>query len=83
MAEPVPEPRDDAFEKLVARAEELTRHFEQHPNSAVREDVFELLQTIDEIHRDAILSLVELMLRSGNHDLIHAAAEHAKRVAAE
>jgi nitrite reductase (NADH) small subunit len=78
MEEPIHEPQNDTFEKLVARAEELTRHFEQHPNSAVREDVFELLQTIDEIHRDAILSLVELMVRSGNHELIHSAAEHAK-----
>jgi len=38
----------------------------------------ELLQTIDEIHRHAILSLVELMIRSGNHELIHSAAEHAE-----
>ena len=76
MAEPVPQSPDDGFEKLVTRAEELTRRFEQHPNSAVREDVFELLQAIDQIHRDAILSLVDLMVQSGNHDLIHKAAEH-------
>ena len=86
MAEPVPRSPadgapgdrapDDGFEKLVTRAEELTRRFEQHPNSAVREDVFELLQAIDQIHRDAILSLVDLMIQSGNHELIHKATEH-------
>jgi nitrite reductase/ring-hydroxylating ferredoxin subunit len=79
MGEPIPQQQpDDTFERIVARAEELTRHFEQHPNEAVREDVFELLQAIDLIHRDAILSLVEIVIRSGNHDLIHRAAEDPK-----
>ncbi len=76
MAEPVPQSPVEGFEKLLARAEELTRHFEQHTNTAVREDVFELLQTIDQIHRDAVLSLVELIVQSGHHELIHKATEN-------
>ena len=75
MQESIPQPPPDSFEKLVERAEELTRQFERHPNIAVREDALELLQTIDAIHRDAILRLVELMIESGNHELIHRAAE--------
>ncbi len=77
MQESIPQPPDESFEKLVERAEELTRQFERHPNIAVREDALELLQTIDSIHRDAILRLVELMIETGNHELIHRAAEDA------
>ncbi len=65
----------ESFERLVERAEELTRVFEQHPNIAVREDAMELLQAVDSIHREAILRLVELIIASGNHELIHRAAE--------
>jgi nitrite reductase/ring-hydroxylating ferredoxin subunit len=70
-----PQPSIESFEKLVERAEELTRTFEQHPNLAVREDAMELLQAIDSIHRDAILRLVALIIESGNHELIHRATE--------
>jgi|SRR5579872_7052610 len=73
--EHLPQPSNDDFEKLVERAEELTRRFELHPTPAVREDAMELLQTIDIIHRGAILKLVELVIESGNHELIHRAAE--------
>ena len=75
MAESLPQPPDDTFEGLVRRAEELTRGFERHPNQAVREDSLELLQAVDAIHRAAILRLVDLMVESGNHELIHRAAE--------
>ena len=75
MVDPQPQAPDDSYDGLVRRAEELTRQFEQHPNSAVREDAMELLQAVDAIHREAILRLVELMLESGNHELIHKAAE--------
>lgn len=70
-----PQLPDSDFEALVLRAGELTRQFEGHPNSAVREDVLELLQTVDAIHRKAIFRLVELMVETGNHDLIHRAGE--------
>lgn len=73
-----PQSEPDAFDRLVARAEELTRVFEQHPNPAVREDALELLQTIDLIHRDAILRLVEIVVGSGDHQLIEQAAEDPK-----
>lgn len=75
MGEPIPQPSNEGFERLIERAEELTKRFEQHPNTAVREDVLELLQTIDAIHRDAIFKFVELVIESGNHELIHRAAE--------
>ena len=75
MAESLPQSPGNTFDGLVQRAEDLTRAFEQHPNSAVREDALELLQTVDAIHREAILRLVELMVESGNHELIHRAAE--------
>src|SRR5579863_2645233 len=64
----------DLFVELVARAEELTRQFEQHANDAVREDVFELLQAIDTIHRGALLHLIEIVARNGNTRLIEEAA---------
>lgn len=64
----------DLFVELVARAEELTRQFEQHPNDAVREDVFELLQAIDAIHRGAVLRLIEIVARNGNTRLIEEAS---------
>lgn len=75
MVDPISDPAPDAFDKLVERADELTRRFENHPNAAVREDVLELLQAVDSIHRDAILRLVELIVASGNHELIERAAE--------
>ena len=75
MGEPIPQSPDEEFERLVARAEELTLRFERHPTPAVREDVLELLQTIDTIHRGAIFKFVELVIESGNHELIHRAAE--------
>ena len=75
MGASIPQSSNDGFDKLVERAEELTRRFEHHPTPAVREDVLELLQTIDLIHRGAILKLVELVIESGNHELIHQAAE--------
>lgn len=75
MAESLPQLPDNGFEALVQRAGELTRQFEAHPNSAVREDVLELLQTVDAIHREAIFRLVELMVETGNHELIHRAGE--------
>ena len=61
MGEPVPLQSDDEFERLVERAEELTRRFEVHPTPSVREDVMELLQAVDIIHRGAIHKLVELV----------------------
>ena len=75
MGEPIPQSPDEEFGRRVARAEELTLRFERHPTPAVREDVLELLQTIDAIHRGAIFRLVELVIESGNHELIHRAAE--------
>ena len=75
MPELITQPPDSDFEHLVKRAEELTLQFAQHPNAAVREDALELLQTIDTIHREAILRLVGLVIETGNHDLIHRAAE--------
>lgn len=75
MAEVLPQQSTETFDALVRRAEELTRGFERHPNQAVREDSLELLQAVDAIHREAILRLVELMVESGNHELIHRAAE--------
>lgn len=75
MPDPIPQPPGDDFEGLVANAERLTRKLDQNPNAAVREDVFALLEAIDGIHRGAILRLVELMIGTGNHDLIHVASE--------
>lgn len=75
MEQAIPLEPDKEFEGLVKRAEELTLKFEQHPILSVREDVLELLQTVDVIHRAAIYKLVELVIASGNHELIHRAAE--------
>ena len=75
MAELLPQQSTETFDALVRRAEELTGVLERHPNQAVREDSLELLQAVDAIHREAILRLVELMVASGNHELIHRAAE--------
>lgn len=75
MGHPIPESASDGFDALVARAEELTRVFEQHPNAAVREDALELLGIIDTIHRDAILRFVDLVIQGGSHELIHTASE--------
>jgi nitrite reductase/ring-hydroxylating ferredoxin subunit/Fe-S cluster biogenesis protein NfuA len=46
------------FEALVARLDELIQEFEALPYPAVREMVFELLQTVDGVHRAGLTRLM-------------------------
>jgi nitrite reductase/ring-hydroxylating ferredoxin subunit len=60
---------DDALPAEVAaavnRVEELVKRFEQHPDPAVQERVFELLQCVDTMHRAGLRSLNELLKTAG------------------
>ncbi len=49
----------------VNRLDELVKRFEAHPDPAVKERVFELLQCIDTMHRAGLRSLNELLKTAG------------------
>ena len=60
---------DDALPTEVAaavnRLDELVKRFEEHPDPAVQERVFELLQCIDVMHRAGLRQLNELLKTAG------------------
>jgi nitrite reductase/ring-hydroxylating ferredoxin subunit len=62
-------PEDDPLPTEVAaavvRLDELVKRFEEHPDPAVQERVFEILQCIDTMHRAGLRSLNELLKTAG------------------
>lgn len=61
MADLPPRLNDADFEKLTEHIEGLLKKFEDLPLPRVREDVFELLNCLDFLHREALTRLVELI----------------------
>jgi nitrite reductase/ring-hydroxylating ferredoxin subunit len=51
--------------EAINRLDELVKRFEKHPDPAVQEQVFELLQCIDTMHRAGLRSLNELLKTAG------------------
>ena len=77
----MPETAATGLDRLLERAEELARSLEQHPNPAVREDVSELLQIVDVLHRDAIQRLSSLLVLAGNKEALEEAIRDPQIVA--
>ncbi len=61
MAETPPRLSDADFEKLTEHIERLLKNVEDLPLPKVREDIFELLNCLDFLHREALTRLVELI----------------------
>ncbi|MGI8553723.1 MAG: Rieske (2Fe-2S) protein [Dehalococcoidia bacterium] len=51
----------EGFDRLSERSGELLDRFEEHPDAAVREDFFELLENIDTLHREALVRILRLV----------------------
>ena len=61
---------DEEFNGAVQRLDELVREFETLPYPAVQEKIFEALQAIDAIHREAIARLISAIIEQGHTDVI-------------
>lgn len=59
-----------SLDAVGARVGELVARFEQHPLVAVRDDVFELLQGIDALHRTGMTRLVELLVEARGEEVL-------------
>ena len=59
------EPLPDALAAAVLRVDALVRHFEEHPDPAVRDEVVELLQQVDGLHRGGLRRLASLLRAAG------------------
>jgi nitrite reductase (NADH) small subunit len=64
-----------AFEAAMQRLDELVQRFEALPFPEVREQVFELLQTVDAIHRAGLHRLVAALHAQGQGELLDRAAD--------
>jgi nitrite reductase/ring-hydroxylating ferredoxin subunit len=63
-----------AFEAAIQRLDELVQRFEALPFPEVREQVFELLQTVDAIHRAGLNRLIAMLHAQGQGELLEQAA---------
>ncbi|MDQ3811581.1 MAG: hypothetical protein M3336_14965 [Chloroflexota bacterium] len=59
------EPLPDEVAVAVVRVDELVRHFEEHPDPLVRDQVIELLQRVDRLHRAGLARLANLVRVAG------------------
>ena len=59
------EPLPDALAAAALRVDALVRRFEEHPDPAVRDDVVELLQHVDGLHRGGLRRLSNLLRAAG------------------
>lgn len=62
------------FNATVQRLDHLVQEFEVLPYPQVREKVFELLQTVDTVHREALTRLVAFVQAQGQADVLDQAA---------
>lgn len=73
---PTPEQHlsEAAFEAAIQHLDELVQRFEALPFPEVREQVFELLQTVDAIHRAGLNRLVAMLHAQGQGELVEQVA---------
>jgi hypothetical protein len=55
----------DELAAEVMRADDLVRHFEEHPDPLVRESALQLLQHVDRLHRFGLQRLADLLRVAG------------------
>jgi nitrite reductase (NADH) small subunit len=67
--------QDDEFHAAAERLDELVQALESLPYPAIREQVFEILQAVDAIHREGLGRLVESLRAQGQNEAIERAAE--------
>ncbi len=65
---------EEAFQAVGRHLDELVREFEALPLPAVREQVFDLLQTVDALHRAGLTRLVDLLREHDEGALLEQAA---------
>jgi hypothetical protein len=61
----VDEPLPAELAATVLRVDELVRHFEEHPDPFLRDQVVELLQRVDGLHRPGLRRVAELLRAAG------------------
>lgn len=71
---PTPEQHSEAeFEAAIQRLDELVQRFDALPFPEVREQIFDLLQTVDVIHRAGLGRLVAMLDEAGHVELLERA----------
>jgi nitrite reductase (NADH) small subunit len=66
---------EQEFQAAALHLDALVQEFEVLPYPAVQERVFDLLQTVDTIHRAALRQLIDFLRDHGQSDLVERAAE--------
>jgi len=61
---------DDEFNGAAQRLDELIQEFEALPYPVVKEKIFEALQAIDAIHREALGRFIATIIEQGHTDVI-------------
>jgi hypothetical protein len=59
------EPLPEGLAAAALRVDALVRHFEEHPDPVVRDEVVELLQQVDSLHRGGLRRLATLLRAAG------------------
>ena len=75
MAPRAPQLTEEEFHAAAERLDELVQALESLPYPAIREQVFEILQAVDAIHREGLGRLVESLRAQGQSEAIERAAE--------
>ena len=65
---------EEAFRAVARHLDDLVREFEDLPYPRIREQVFELLQTVDALHRSALHRLVDLLRQHDGGAVLERAA---------
>ena len=66
---------NEGFQEVARHLDELVQEFEGLPYPAVREKVFDLLQTVDALHRESLSRLVAFIQDEGQAELLDRAVE--------
>jgi hypothetical protein len=59
------EPLPDEVAVAALQVDELVRYFEDHPDPLVRDQVLELLQRVDRLHRVGLVRIAHLLRAAG------------------
>jgi nitrite reductase/ring-hydroxylating ferredoxin subunit len=65
---------DEQFQATLLRLDELVQEFESMPFPAIREKIFEVLQTIDAVHREGLHRLLHLIPEDNRAEWLEQAA---------
>lgn len=66
---------DDDYQAILQQVDALVQEFERLPFPEIRERVFDLLQGLDLLHREALTRLVDFLREQGEDDLVERAAQ--------